>query len=271
VSKPTPSRTSPSKASPSKASPSKPQTLLRHHLKALKLPTMLREYEKTAALCAKENADHPAFLLRLAEAELLEREQRSTQRRVKQARFPSPKTLEDFDFAAQPSINRALVGELMRGVYIAARENVLLMGSPGTGKTHLATALGMAACGLGKRVRFFRVTELITQLMEARDDRQLTRLRTQLARLDVIILDEFGYAELFFDVIAQAYERSSVVLTTNMPFERWTEILGCERLTGAVLDRLTHRCHIIEAAGPSYRLEQAKRRRGRAQTKAKPS
>ena len=267
----------------SRPTPSKPQTLLQHHLKALKLPTMLREYEKTAALCAKENADHPAFLLRLAEAELLEREQRSTQRRVKEARFPSPKTLEGFDFAAQPSVNKALLSELMRGVYIAAHENVLLMGSPGTGKTHLATALGMAACGLGKRVRFFRTTELITQLMEARDDRQLTRLRGQMARLDVVILDEFGYvpasklgAELFFDVIAQAYERSSIVLTTNMPFERWTEILGCERLTGAVLDRITHRCHIIEASGPSYRLEQARRRRGdrasdRSAGKDKPS
>jgi len=264
---------------PTPPTPSKPQTLLQHHLRALKLPTMLREYEKTATLCAKENADHPAFLLRLAEAELLEREQRSTQRRVKEARFPSPKTLEGFDFAAQPSVNKALLSELMRGVYIAARENVLLMGSPGTGKTHLATALGMAACGLGKRVRFFRTTELITQLMEARDDRQLTRLRGQMARLDVLILDEFGYvpasklgAELFFDVIAQAYERSSIVLTTNMPFERWTEILGCERLTGAVLDRITHRCHIIEASGPSYRLEQARRRQGgRAPARAKPS
>lgn len=247
--------------------PSKSQTLLHHHLKALKLPTMLRECEKTANLCARENADHPTFLLRLAEAELLEREQKSTQRRMKEARFPSPKTLDGFDFAVQPSINKALVSELMRGVYIAAHENVLLMGSPGTGKTHLATALGMAACALGRRVRFFRTTELITQMMEARDDRQLTRLRGQMARLDVLILDEFGYvpasklgAELFFDVIAQAYERSSIVLTTNMPFERWTEILGCERLTGAVLDRLTHRCHIIEAGGPSYRLAQAKRR-----------
>jgi len=248
---------------------SQPSTvLLEHHLKALRLPTILRESQKTAARCAKNNEDHLTFLLRLAELELLEREQRATQRRIKQAAFPSHKTLDGFDFKAQPSLNKILFTELMRGAYICERENVLLVGSPGTGKTHLATALGMAACGQGRKVRFWRVTELVTQLMEARDDKRLTRLRAQIAKLDLLILDEFGYvpasklgAELLFDVIALAYERSSVILTTNLPFERWAEVLGGERLTGAVLDRLTHRCHILEANGPSYRLEQAKKRR----------
>ena len=148
------------------------------------------------------------------------------------------------------------------------RENILLVGSPGTGKTHLATALGIEACGRGKKVRFFRVTELITQMMEAREERVLARLKGQLAKLDLLILDELGYvpasklgAELLFDVISAAYERTSLIVTTNLPFERWVEVLGCERLTGATLDRLTHRCHVLEANGQSYRLKDAKQRR----------
>jgi DNA replication protein DnaC len=145
---------------------------------------------------------------------------------------------------------------------------VLLVGPSGTGKTHLATALGVAACGQGKRVRFWRVTELLTALREADEERSLRRLRSHLAKVDLLILDEFGYvpaskagAELLFDVIATAYERSSVLLTTNLPFESWPEVLGNERLTGAALDRLTHRCHIVETTGESYRLQDAKRRR----------
>ena len=133
----------------------------------------------------------------------------------------------------------------------------------------MATALGIAACGLGKKVRFYRVTELITALLEAKEERQLLRTRGQLAKLDLLILDELGYvpaskagAELLFDVIATAYERNSVLITTNLPFENWTEVLGNERLTGAALDRLTHRCHILETKGESYRLKEAKRRRG---------
>jgi DNA replication protein DnaC len=144
-----------------------------------------------------------------------------------------------------------------------------LVGPSGTGKTHLATALGIAACGLGKKVRFYRVTELITTLLEAKEERQLLRIRGQLAKLDLLILDELGYvpaskagAELLFDVIATAYERNSVLVTTNLPFENWPEVLGNERLTGAALDRLTHRCHILETKGESYRLKEAKRRRG---------
>jgi DNA replication protein DnaC len=242
--------------------------LLKHHLKALKLPTMTAECEKVAARCAKENVDHLGFLLQLCELELLERERRAAARRLKAARLPTPKALDSFDFAATPSVNKPQILELMRCEYIGRRENVLLIGGSGTGKTHLATALAMEACGRGKRVRFFRVTELATLLLEAREERQLSRLRSQLAKLDLLVLDELGYvpasqvgAELLFDVISTAYERSSVVVTTNLPFEEWKEVLGSERLTGATLDRLTHRCTIIETGRESYRLKEARRRR----------
>ena len=247
----------------------KSTVLLKHHLKQLKLPTMLAECEKIAARAAKDNLDHLAFLLQLCELELIDRERRAGERRLKAACFPSHKTLDEFDFKSRPSVNKPLVLELAKGEYLDRRENLLFVGPSGTGKTHLATALGIAACGLGKKVRFYRVTELITVLLEAKEERQLLRTRGQLAKLDLLILDELGYvpaskagAELLFDVIATAYERNSVLVTTNLPFENWTEVLGNERLTGAALDRLTHRCHILETKGESYRLKEAKRRRG---------
>jgi DNA replication protein DnaC len=248
----------------------KSTVLIKHHLKALKLPTMHAECEKIAQRCAVDNADHLAFLLALCELELIERERKAAERRLKAARFPATKLLDEFDFAARPSVNKPLLLQLVKGDYLDARENVLFVGPSGTGKSHLATALGMAACATGRKVRFFRVTELVTLLLEAKEERQLLRIRGQLAKLDLLILDELGYvpaskagAELLFDVIATAYERYSLVVTTNLPFENWTEVLGSERLTGAALDRLTHRCHILETKGESYRLQDAKRRRRR--------
>jgi DNA replication protein DnaC len=252
------------------ANTTKSTVLLKHHLKQLKLPTMLAECEKVAARAGKENLDHLAFLLQLCELELIDRERRAAERRLKAAKFPAHKTLDTFDFKARPSVNKPLLLQLVKGEYLDNRENILMVGPSGTGKSHLAIGLAIAACGQGKKVRFWRVTELITTLLEAKEERQLLRLRGQLAKLDLLILDELGYvpaskagAELLFDVIATAYERYSVVITTNLPFENWTEVLGNERLTGAALDRLTHRCHILETKGESYRLREAKGRRGK--------
>jgi len=241
--------------------------LLEHHLKALKLPTILREYASVATVCSQEHSSFAQFLLRLVGRELIDRERRAMERRIKEAAFPVIKTIDNFDFQVQPSINEPLVRELLRGEYIAKKENVLLVGNAGTGKTHLATALGFAACSQGKRVRFHTTTGLVTQLLEAREERTVQRLHKQLDRQDLILLDELGYvpfskagAELLFDVVSRAYERTSLIVTTNLPFEQWTEVLGSERLTGALLDRLTHRVHILEANGTSYRLQDAKKR-----------
>jgi len=241
--------------------------LLEHHLKALRLPTVLREYGKLA--------DYQTYLLRLAERELADREVRAAERRVKAAKFPVFKTLDTFEFSAQPSINRELVLELVRGEYIDRRENVLLCGNGGTGKTHVATALGFAACQEGRRVRFYTATGLVTQLLERREDSQMERLLGGLERLHLLVLHELGYlpfskagAELLFEVVSRSYELVSLIVTTNLPFEQWVQVMGSERLTGPLLDRLTHHIHILEANRESYRLRQSKGRAGRGRSKA---
>lgn len=253
----------------------KSTVLLQHHLKQLKLPTMLKEYPLLAKSCSQEKCDYPTYLLRLCEKELADRQRRAMDRRIKAAKFPLLKTIDSFDFAAQKSINEPLARELLRCEFIDQHENVLLVGNSGTGKTHLATALGFAACCQGYKVRFFGCTALVTQLLEAREDRQLQRWLRQLEKQHLVILDELGYvpfskagSELLFEVVSRAYERQSLIVTTNLPFESWTEVCGSERLTGALLDRLTHRVHIIEANGDSYRLQQSRKRLSKRKKRA---
>jgi DNA replication protein DnaC len=245
-----------------------PQVLLGHHLKALKLPTFLREHDKLARRCAAEGVDHAGYLLRLAELELLDRERRLVERRIRRARFPAVKGLESLDFAAIPSLNKPLVLELARCEYIERRENVIALGPSGTGKTHVALGLGLAACQKGLSVGFTTAAALVHELLEARDERRLLRLQRQLEGYKLLIVDELGYvplsttgAELLFEVFARRYERGSVIITGNLPFDEWTSVFGTERLTGALLDRLTHHVHILELNGDSYRLKASRRQR----------
>jgi DNA replication protein DnaC len=247
-----------------------PQLLLTHHLKALKLPTFMREHDKLARQCAAEGVDHTGYLLRLAELELLERERRLVERRIRQARFPAVKSLDSFDFAAIPSLNKLLVLELARGEYIERRENVIALGNSGTGKTHVALGLGLAACQKGLAAGFTTAAALVHELLEARDERRLLRLQQQLAGYRLLIIDELGYvplsptgAELLFEVFSRRYERGSVLVTSNLPFDEWTSVFGSERLTGALLDRLTHHVHILEMNGESYRLKTSRRRQSK--------
>jgi DNA replication protein DnaC len=245
-----------------------PQLLLEHHLKQLRLPTFLREYDKVARQCAADQADYPGYLLRMAELELLERERRAIERRIRQARFPIVKAIDSFDFLAIPSLNKTMVLELARCEFLTRRENVLLLGNSGTGKSHIALALGLAACQRGYRVRFTTAAALVSELIEARDERKLLRFQKQIAAYELLIVDELGFvplsktgAELLFEMLSQRYERGSTMVTSNLPFQEWTEVLGSERLTGALLDRLTHHVHILEMNGDSYRLKQSRRKR----------
>ena len=260
---------------PSGTTSGTPQILLAHHLKQLRLPTILREYDKVAREAAREGIDHTAYLLRLVELELIDRERRVVERRIRQARFPAVKSLDTFDFVAIPSLNKMLVLELARCEYILRRDNIIALGNSGTGKTHIGLSLGLAACQKGFSVAFTTAASLVHQLMEARDERRLLKLQRDLAAVKLLIIDELGYvplsttgAELLFEVFSQRYERGSTIVTSNLPFEEWTSVFGAERLTGALLDRLTHHVHILSMNGESYRLTQSARRRKLAVTDA---
>ena len=244
-----------------------PQILLNHRLKSLRLPTVLREYGKLARQAAADGLDHVQFLARLIELEMIDRERRMIERRIKAAKFPAVKSLDSFDFKAIPALNKMQVLELARCEWVERRENVVALGPSGTGKTHIALGLGLSACQKGLSVGFVTAAALVHELMEARDERRLLRLQKQMVSHKLLIIDELGFvplsktgAELLFELISQRYERGATLITSNLPFDEWTETFGSERLTGALLDRLTHHVSILEMNGDSYRLGQSKAR-----------
>jgi len=245
--------------------------LLKANLKQLRLPTMLAECEKLAREAAESNQPYEEYLLRLTELELAARSANALASRIRQASFPLEKELDSFDFSASPSINKQKILELSRCQWIAVRSNCCFIGEPGTGKTHVAVALGMAACRQGYKVRFYTAATLVNRLEEAQKQYQLDRVLTQLDRADLLICDELGYlsfsrtgAELLFQVFADRYERKSLLITSNLPFGDWGQIFQGERMTAALLDRLTHHCEIFQMNGESYRFrESMKKKAGR--------
>lgn len=238
--------------------------LLKSYLKKLRLPVMARELDNAMREAAKTGLPHDRFLLGLVEQEVLQREENGARLRIQRARFPLIKTLDGFDFSALPSLDKQRVLQLAQGEFLREAAAVVCVGNAGTGKTHIAVALGVALCRRGFRVRFFTAAGLVNELLEARKEGRLGRLLKGLSRFDLVILDELGYipfdeagAQLLFNFCAERYERASLLATTNLEFGQWVKVFGDEALTGALLDRLTHRCHILLMNGESYRFRQS--------------
>ncbi len=238
--------------------------LLEAYLKKLKMPQAAIVYESMAREAVDNNLDYEEYLLGVLEQEIHQRENNRIQRGIRQAAFPVIKTLENFDFKVIPSLNKPKVLKLMQGDYIRKKENIILVGNSGVGKTHIAIALGYEACRQGFKVKFYTAAGLINELLAAQQEYRLSRLEKQWLTPHVVILDELGYipfsktgAELLFQFCSARYERGSLIITTNLEFPKWTEVLGDEQMTAALLDRLTHNAHILNINGESFRFRQA--------------
>jgi len=243
------------------------QLLIEAHLKRLKLPAIARTFQALAREAAESNQDYQSYLLALLEQEVRQRNENMQHSRVQAARFPVPKTLDLFDFSALPDLSQTRVLHLAQGEYVSRRENILFIGSNGTGKTHLAIALGVCACRQGKRVRFVTAPALVNELVEARQQHRLSKLEAYYQRVELLILDELGFvpfardgAELLFNLCAARYERRATILTSNLEFSDWPQVLGDHTLAGALVDRLTHHAHIIQMNGESFRFRESLKR-----------
>ena len=246
------------------------EALVEAHARELHLPAIRSRFRQLAAEAAREQQTPLAYLAALLQAEVQERSERRERRRLLDARFPLIKRLEEFRFEDNPKVPQATIAALAEGSWIDDREGVILIGESGTGKTHLATALGVCACQQGRRVRFTTLAGLATELQEADSRRELGRVVGRYTRTEVVILDELGYlglpegaAELVFQVISERDERGSLIVTTNLPFGEWTKVFADPRLAKAVVDRLTHRAHIIDTGSESWRFRHGLERKTR--------
>jgi len=250
------------------------EVLLKENLKLLKLSNVLRQLETFVRQAKESGTDYGEFLLGLTEMELQMRAENRLKRRVREAKFPLIKTLETFDYTAAPGLDLRLLRELETGDYIREHRNIILLGNSGTGKTHLATGLGVTACGQGSTTRFVTGCGLANELIEAQTAKTLSRVIQRTARNDLLVLDELGYvpfskegAQLLFQVLAERHERRSVIITTNLGFADWTQVFGDATLTAALLDRLTHKAHIIHCNWDSYRLKETLKTKKRSADK----
>lgn len=246
------------------------QSTIRNYAKQLRLPTLGGQFARLAEEAIKEKQSHVSYLEALLAAELEEREHNTVMRRLHEARLPKVKTLEEFEFQTAPHISAALIRNLAEGGYLQRSEPIVLLGETGTGKTHLATGLAVAACRQRKRVRFTTAAQLVNELGEAKNRSELNRVTNRWTRYELIVIDEMGYvampesaAELLFQVIAGRAERAAVIITTNLPFSEWTTMFPNARLCKAMLDRLTDQAHIIETGTESYRFRRTLAKKGR--------
>ena len=240
-----------------------PNLLLETHLKSLRLATFRQQYRQVADDAARNNLNYDQYLLALAEQEVAQRLLNAQWQRIKAARFPVLKELADFDFSAIPHLNKQRVLDLARGEYILKAEPIIMVGRPGTGKTHISTGLALAACRQCQRVRFYNAAALVNELILAQEQHRLPKVLAAALKQNLIVLDELGFipfstvgAQLIFQFCSTLHERVALIVTTNLKFADWVQVFGSEQLTAALLDRLTCRAHILEFIGESFRFRQ---------------
>jgi DNA replication protein DnaC len=237
--------------------------LLDSYLKQLRLPVFVRNWRSFAADASSGNLSYERFLLALAEQEVSQREQNRREYLIKSAGFPMLKEFSEFDFGVIPNLNKAKVLQLSECGYIPKSESVIMIGTPGVGKTHVAISLGLSACRRGYKVRFYNAAGLVNEMLLAQDGHRLSKFLDSMLKQQLLIIDELGFipftsvgAHLMFQLFSSLYERVALIVTSNLSFADWTQVFGDERLTAALLDRVTHRAHILEFVGESHRFRQ---------------